>query len=51
MLCDLDETSIFGDEDWSEDLDDADVDLTPELVEAMLELVPCTEKSGRQRWR
>ena len=37
VLCDLDETSIFGDEDWSEDLDDADVDLTPELVEAMLE--------------
>ncbi len=36
VLCDLDETSIFGDEDWSEDLDDADVDLTPELVEAML---------------
>ncbi|HCL70613.1 MAG TPA: hypothetical protein DIC65_06205, partial [Actinobacteria bacterium] len=25
VLCDLDETSIFGDEDWSEDLDDADV--------------------------
>ena len=37
VLCDLEETSIFGDEDWSEDLDDADVDLTPELVEAMLE--------------
>jgi hypothetical protein len=37
VLCDLDETSIFGDEDWSEDLDDADVDLTPELLEAMLE--------------
>ena len=36
-LCELDETSIFGDEDSSNELDDADIDFTPELLEAMLE--------------
>ena len=35
--CELDETSIFGDEDSSIELDDADIDFTPELLEAMLE--------------